>query len=165
MHGAPPNDFPKGDLGEFFSLHNRLTQGCGQVSEAAQSRYNELEARVRMWPRTPQNDPYYAAAFDLAAHLRQATDLGVVVGFNEFCSPTLDEALDRAALEGSDKIVVVTPMMTRGGGHSEKDIPKALQRARERHPGVDFIYAWPFEVSDIARFLSAQIRIFLEKDH
>jgi sirohydrochlorin ferrochelatase len=48
-------------------------------------------------------------------------------------------------------------MMTRGGEHSEKDIPAAIRRARERHSGIEAIYVWPFNVSQVAQFLATQI--------
>lgn len=163
MHGAPPNDFPRPELGEFFGLHHRLQQGGGPERAALQERYAELEARMRAWPRSAQNDPYHAAAHALAAQLRLAAGHEVIVAFNEFCSPTLDDALDQAAARGSKRIVVVTPMMTRGGGHSEEDIPAAVRRAQERHPDAQVLYAWPFEVEEIAQFLSVQMRRFLER--
>ncbi len=159
MHGAPPNDYPRQESGEFFNLHGRLGHGHRPNIGPIPSRYAELERKIREWPRTPQNDPYHAAALDLARHLQLASGFRVVVGFNEFCSPKLDEALDQAAT--SQRIVVITPMMTRGGGHSEQEIPEAIQRAKERHPDVQILYAWPFDVSEIAGFLSKQIRNFL----
>ncbi len=163
MHGAPPGDFPRQEMGEFFSLHSRLNHSAGPERAALERRYAELEAKMRAWPRTAQNDPYHAAALALAEALRFSTGREVVVGFNEFCGPTLDEALDRAMASAPEKVVVVTPMMTRGGEHSEKEIPAAVQRARKRHPGVSVVYAWPFEVSEIALFLASQIRRFVEK--
>ena len=163
MHGAPPNDFPRQEMAEYFDLRSRL----GRVSDAEharlQRRYAELEARVRAWPRTPENDPYHAAAYSLAVQLRQVSSCDVTVGFNEFCDPTLDEALDQAAAGAPAAIVVATPMMTRGGGHSEVEIPAAVRRAQDRHPGVSIVYAWPFEVHDIALFLWQQMRRFVEK--
>ena len=47
--------------------------------------------------------------------------------------------------------------MTRGGEHSESDIPAAVQRAQSRHPGLPIVYAWPFDTGAVARFLAAQI--------
>jgi len=158
MHGAPPKDFPKRDLGEFFGLHHRLQHGSDPDRAVLQDRYSELEARMRAWPRMEANDPYHAAALRLAEQLRLATGDEVVVGFNEFCGPTLDEALDEAAMWAGGRIAVVTPMMTRGGGHSEVDIPRSVQAARQRHPGIDIRYVWPLEVSDIAAFLAAQVQ-------
>jgi sirohydrochlorin cobaltochelatase len=111
---------------------------------------------MRSWPRTEKNDPFYGGSLELAEHLRRASGLEVIVGFNEFCSPSLSQALDRAA-EDAEKILVVTPMMTRGGEHSAVDIPEAIRAACEKHPGREFIYVWPFPTEDIARFLSEQI--------
>lgn len=160
MHGAPPNDFPRAESAEFFSLYSRLNHASGPDRAAMERRYAELEAKMRAWPRTEQNDPYWAAAQALAAEMGPAAQATVVVGFNEFCNPTLDDALDKAMTASPDRVVVVTPMMTRGGGHSEIDIPQAVGRAKERHPGVPIVYAWPFPVSSIAEFLATQIQKF-----
>ncbi len=155
MHGAPPRDFPEDELAEFFTLHARVGHG-GAGPESLSARIEELEARLRRWPRTGDNDPFYAGSIELAEQLRRASGLDVILGFNEFCSPSLTEALDRAA-RSAQKSLVVTPMMTRGGEHSAVDIPAAIQAARERHPGKEFVYVWPFPAQDIARFLAGQI--------
>ena len=84
------------------------------------------------------------------------------MGFNEFCAPTLDEALDAAASQGVERVVVVTPMMTRGGEHAEEDIPGAIEDARERHPATDLVYAWPFDTLEVANFLGEQVRRLIE---
>jgi sirohydrochlorin cobaltochelatase len=49
-------------------------------------------------------------------------------------------------------------MMTRGGEHAEVDIPAAIDRSRERHPGISIQYAWPFDTTEIADFLASQIQ-------
>src|SRR5512143_2434041 len=133
MHGVPPADFPRRELDEFFALHMRL-EHTAAASGPGYERYEELETRLKYWPRTEDNDPYHAASFELAGALGRAADCEVVVGFNEFCAPDLDEALDRAAATDAAAVFVVTPMMTHGGEHSERDIPAAISRARERHP-------------------------------
>ncbi len=157
MHGAPPGDFPRNEITELFGLHARLEHAAGPERAALEGRYNELDARVRAWPRNPTNDPFYAGSLELANHLQQASGLEVFLGFNEFCAPSLDDALDRAMEANAKKVYVVTPMMTRGGEHSEKDIPTAIRRACERHPGVEVVYVWPFDVSQVAQFLAGQI--------
>jgi sirohydrochlorin cobaltochelatase len=93
----------------------------------------------------------------MGEHLGQAAGRRVIVGFNEFCAPSLDEALEQAAGSGTSRIVVVTPMMTRGGEHAEADIPVAIRRAQQRHPEIAFVYAWPFEMEQVAQFLASQI--------
>jgi len=157
MHGAPPGDFPAVERVELFRLKTQLGPAAAGPTDAARVRYLALEAKMRAWPRTAENDPFYAASHALAEALRQASGCSVIVGFNEFCAPTVDEALDEAQATGADEVIAVTPMMTPGGAHAEHEIPAAVAAARVRHPGVVFRYAWPFDVADVARFLFAQI--------
>ncbi len=159
MHGVPPNDFPRRELDEFFGLHARFEHG-GADKGPVYERYVSLESKMREWPRTEDNDPYCAASHELARELSRVTGCEVIVGFNEFCGPGLDEALDRAASVRVKSVLVVTPMMTGGGEHSERDIPAAISRARERHPGRRIVYAWPFPVDEVAKFLAAQVAQF-----
>jgi len=86
--------------------------------------------------------------------------LDVSIGFNEFCEPSLEDALDSAASAGAKRVIVVTPMMTPGGEHSEEDIPEAISSAKRRFEGVEFIYAWPFSIEDVVAFLTSQISRF-----
>ena len=159
MHGVPPSDFPQPELHEFFGLHARFEHG-GADEGPVYGRYEELENKMRYWPRTEDNDPYYAASFELARALSSAVGCEVVVGFNEFCAPSLDEAISRAVATKASSVLVVTPMITGGGEHSERDIPVAVSRAQERYPGRRIVYAWPFPVADVAAFLAGQVRRF-----
>jgi sirohydrochlorin ferrochelatase len=161
MHGSPPLDFPRDELTEFMELYAGLEHSSGPAAAVRKTRYGELEAKMRAWPRTGQNDPFYSGSQELARHLRQESGLEVIVGFNEFCAPTLDEALDRAAARKAGKVIVATPMMTRGGEHSAVDIPEAIRRAQQKFPAQKIVYAWPFPMDDIARFLSSQVTRFL----
>ena len=160
MHGAPPKDFPRQEAVELFSLHARLEHAHGSDRSALEQRYHELEAKMRSWPRTPENDPFYAGSAALASQLSQETGYPVVLGFNEFCAPSIDEAFGQAMGPGTQRVFVVTAMMTRGGEHSEVEIPQAIQRARKRHPDIEIRYVWPFDVQQIAKFLASQIANF-----
>jgi len=165
MHGAPPKDFPGRETSEFFGLHARLEHASGPERDALERRHHELEAKMRAWPRTVENDPFHAGSQELAARLQEVVDRKVILGFNEFCVPGLDEALDQAAARGPARVLVVTPMMTRGGEHSEVDIPAAIRRAEARHPGLKVHYAWPFPVEAVARFLAAQLEQAVQDSH
>ena len=157
MHGVPPNNFPKREMAELFSLHARMEGAVGVERVMLERRRLELDTKMRAWPRTAQNDPFYAGSQELAAHLSEATGCEVIVGFNEFCAPSLDEALSQAIAREAEKVIVITPMMTRGGEHSEVDIPAAVQAAQAKHPEAQILYVWPFEISDVANFLAAHI--------
>jgi sirohydrochlorin cobaltochelatase len=160
MHGAPPRDFPRPELAEFMSLHGRLEASPVSHSPALESRYEELEQKMRAWPRTQQNDPFFASSQDIATQLMHDSGMEVFLGFNEFCAPGLDEAMETAAFSGADKIFVITPMMTRGGEHSEKDIAQAVKKAQEKYPDIRSIYAWPFETCEVSEFLAFHLKKF-----
>ena len=157
MHGAPPKDFPRREAGELFGLQARLEHAYGPERGALERRHAELEAKMRTWPRTPDNDPFHSGSRELARRLQDTAARDVILGFNEFCAPSLDEALDQAAARGPARVIVVTPMMTRGGDHSEIDIPAAIRRAAGRHPLVRVDYAWPFPAEAVAGFLADQV--------
>jgi sirohydrochlorin cobaltochelatase len=157
MHGAPPRDFPPTEMGEFHALHARIELGDPTLSDALRARAGQLEHEMRHWPRTAENDPFWAASQQIGRHLEEATGHRVVVGFNEFCAPDLDAALAGAAGDNPEAVVVTTPMLTRGGSHAEADIPAAIARARAAFPGVPFEYAWPYDTQDVARFLAERM--------
>lgn len=157
MHGTLPRDLPRELAREFFALRGRLEQASATERAAVQQHYAELDGRLRHWPRTADNDPYHAASQAMAAQLSRATGRDVIAGFNEFCAPSVDDAMDQAAARGAQRVVVVTPMLTRGGEHAEKEIAALVEAARLRHPGVDWVYAWPYPVEAVAQFLADQV--------
>lgn len=156
MHGEPPQDFPRDEFARFFSLHARLKFTEMRGAELEET-YALLDAKIRNWPRTAENDPFHASSQEMARQLSKVTGSEVIVGFNEFCAPTLGEALEEAVARKPEKIIVITPMMTPGGGHSEREIPAAIREAQDRHPDVPIRYAWPFNLSKVAQFLAEQI--------
>lgn len=158
-HGAPPRDFPRQEMAEFFTLHSQVEAGK-TLEPGALERYQYLENRMREWPRTEQNDPFYAASVALAAELERQTGIKAMVGFNEFCAPDISRAIDDAAGQGGDNITVVTPMLTRGGNHAEIEIAGIVKQAEKKHPGTRIVYAWPFETADTAGFLAKQVKRF-----
>lgn len=87
MHGMPPKDFPRRELGEYFSLHMQM-----------------------------ENSPR--------------------------------------------RIIILTPMITRGGDHAEEDIPAELETLRKTYPEIEFRYAWPFDPVEVTRFLAGQVKRF-----
>ncbi len=73
MHGAPPLDLPEPEAAELFALHARLERAAGPGRVSLERRYAELDARVRAWPRTADNDPFYAgSARFLAAQVQRS---------------------------------------------------------------------------------------------
>jgi sirohydrochlorin cobaltochelatase len=91
-------------------------------------RYDQLDAKMRAWPRTPENHPFHTSSIDIASNLQEVTHMEVILGFNEFCNPSLEQAFEQAIKSDPDKIIVITPMMTRGGERSEVNIPATIKR-------------------------------------
>ena len=158
MHGEPPNDFPRDEFASFFALHARLHYAGAKVDEDLHHRYAALDAKMRAWPRTAENDPFYAASQQMAKQLRETTGLEVVVGFNEFCGPTVEQAIEEAVARKARNIVVTTPMLTPGGIHAEIQIPAIVREAQRKHADISIRYAWPFDLSEVAKFLAKRIR-------
>jgi len=163
MHGQSPSDFPKAEKMEFFRLHSELNHLTGEKRIEAKKRHDEIELKMRKWPRTKENDLYYFASYELADAISQASGNKVIVGFNEFCAPDIDQAIDEAAKLLPERVCVITPMMTRGGGHSEHEIPAIVEKAQKRYPQFPIMYVWPFDSLEIGKFLASQVERFLEQ--
>jgi len=157
-HGGVPADFPKDQLGELKRLEaKRQESGSMQMS----AREAELDTKIRNWPRTKITDPYKWGLEDIINAFRN--ELGgnrLEIAYNEFCAPSLDDSIEKLVKEGFDSISIVTTMYTRGGYHSEVEIPQLVELARKRHSGIIINYAWPFGSDLIARFLNEQLKTF-----
>ena len=80
--------------------------------------------------------------------------------YNEFCYPDIEDAIDELSKENVTKIVLITTMITRGGSHSEKEIPEELSDISVKYPGIDIQYAWPYDMNVFASFLTTHIKKF-----
>lgn len=70
---------------------------------------------------------------------QQHPDWRIDVCFIEFADVLLDEGFDRAA-HGSRRVIVI-PLILNAAGHVKMELPAHLQKARQRHPQVEFILA------------------------
>lgn len=163
MHGIPPSDFPDDERNEFFGLSGRLRRAMGNELNTLLERQKHLEEKMRNWPRTMENDPFHAASLELAGHLSEVSGDEVIVAFNEFCAPDVRTALKQVIKNGAERIVVVSTMMTKGGGHAEVEIGECVQQEKKEHPEVEIIYAWPYESREVAKFINQHIIRFLER--
>ena len=64
-------------------------------------------------------------------------DWRIEVCFIEHAEVLLDEGLDRAAKDA--RKVIAIPFILNAAGHVKMELPHALEEARARHPGVEFI--------------------------
>jgi cobalt/nickel transport system ATP-binding protein len=74
----------------------------------------------------------------LAEAVRGLTaDLALDFGFIEMAEPLVDEAIDRLVAGGAQRVISI-PLVLLAAGHLKNDGPAALERARRRHPEVEF---------------------------
>jgi sirohydrochlorin cobaltochelatase len=156
-HGGIPKDCPQ----ELVTKLKRLEAQRRAAKLQPSPEEIELDRTIRRWPRTTATDPYRDGLEAVAAQLQSQLE-GVLFGiaFNEFCAPTLEEAIEELIQRGATQITVTTTMFTPGGSHSEIEIPEIIDHLRPRHPGVELRYAWPFDLKQIAGTLAEQIRRF-----
>ena len=154
-HGGVPTDLPRPLLTRLKTLEaQRLASGQAPSAEEL-----DLDRRIRHWPRTPQTDPYRDGLEALAAALRPLLqNASLAIAYNEFCTPTLEEAAEDLIAAGVTSITVVPSMLTPGGVHSEVEIPDTLDRLHLRYPEIVFQYAWPVDLGLVARMLADQLR-------
>lgn len=156
-HGGIPKDCPQ----DLVTKLKRLEAQRRAAKQSPSPEEIELDTKIRRWPRTAATDPYQSGLQAVAEQLRPQLG-GVLFGiaYNEFCAPTLEEAVEELIAQGVSHITVTTTMFTPGGSHSETEIPEILDRLRSNHPDVELCYAWPFDLQLIANTLAEQIRRF-----
>ncbi|MFF9587104.1 sirohydrochlorin chelatase [Streptomyces achromogenes] len=73
---------------------------------------------------------------------RRHPGLPVAGGFIELSPPPLGEAVVELVERGVRRFAAV-PLMLVSAGHAKGDIPAALAREKERHPGISYTYGRP----------------------
>ena len=156
-HGGLPSDMPSEMVEKFMRVHKGRIKAGGPITEHE----IELDTAIRKWGRTPENDPYKTGLESLASHMEPMLKGHILkTAYNEFCYPAIEDAVDELAAENVSKIIIVTTMITRGGSHSEKEIPEELHALRSKYPNIDIQYAWPFNMDSFALFLTTHIKEF-----
>lgn len=152
-HGGVPSDYPRHALTELKRLEGeRRRAGLPATPEEL-----ALDAKIRDWPRTATTDPYLAGFDALAQALRARVPYPVFTAYNEFCAPTIEQAVASARAAGVTELVVTTTMVTPGGSHAAVEIPEVLATCRDRYPTMSITYAWPFAPESVATFLACHV--------
>lgn len=151
-HGGVPTDCPP-----------ELVSAFKRAEAAAKGRPTpelvEADRKLRDWPRDGKNDLYQVGLEDVGRALQAALpDHKVYLAYNEFCAPSLEEAIESAVKDGAKTISIVTTMFTRGGMHSECEIPGIAMAEAKKHPGVTIRYSWPFDLPQVGAFLAHHVR-------
>jgi sirohydrochlorin cobaltochelatase len=154
-HGGSASDTPRALVSELKRLEGERQ---ARKEPTMSPREAELDKQVREWPRTPETDPYKYGVEAIAKALApKLSGRRLVVAYNEFCAPSVEDAIEGLVGEGCERIILVSTMFTRGGIHAEFEIPAIVAETRQKHPRVTVEYAWPYEAGFIADFLAAQL--------
>jgi len=155
-HGAPASDCPPYLVFKLKQLESRRRALGGEPSDEEQ----ELDAKIRNWPRTAENDPYRAGLEAVAEKLRPKLpdDSEIVTAYCEYCAPTLDGAVQDLVRRGFQRVVVVSSMLIPGGAHSDVDVPRTIEGVSWRFPDLDIEYAWPFDTESVADLLALHLK-------
>ncbi|MFJ2086002.1 uroporphyrinogen-III C-methyltransferase [Micromonospora chokoriensis] len=79
----------------------------------------------------------------LVERVRRRGDIGDVEGgFIELSRPPLTDAVGALVARGH-RALVALPLVLTGAGHGKGDIPAAMAREQERHPGLTYRYGRP----------------------
>ena len=156
-HGGIPTDCPDELIQKFMALHKKRTaQGLPATKMEL-----ELERTIRLWPRDAETDPYKAGLESLASHLANLlAGWTLKTAYNEFCAPSIREAVESLVNDDVKEIVLVTTMLTPGGSHSEKEIPEEVAKLQNQFKDVSIYYAWPFNLEKVAELLAAHVANF-----
>ncbi len=156
-HGGIPKGYPSDQVTKLKRLEaQRRAMGSPMSDEE-----RELDDKIRQWPRTPETDPYQAGLEALGAHMQPLLNgAQFAIAYNEFCGPTLEQAVDNLIQSGAEDITVVSTMFTPGGSHSEFEIPEEMEALRKANPQVTLTYAWPFDLGKVAHMLRDHIEQF-----
>ena len=159
-HGGIPKDYPSALVTKLKRLEvQRRATGTPMSEEEV-----ELDTKIRQWPRTAETDPYQAGLEKLGSHMQPLLNgAQFAIAYNEFCGPTLEQAVEQLIHSGVMDIIVVSTMFTPGGSHSEYEIPEEMAELRKKYPPVVLNYAWPFELGKVAEMLRDHIKQFQEQ--
>lgn len=156
-HGGIPKNYP----GELVTKLKRLEGQRRAAGLPMSAEELELDTKIRTWPRTPETDPYQAGLEALASEMKPLLNGALfAVAYNEFCGPTLQEAVENLIRQGAQSITVVSTMFTPGGSHSEFEIPEEIEELQHKHPGVTIQYAWPYNLTKVSQMLMEHIGQF-----
>jgi sirohydrochlorin cobaltochelatase len=159
-HGGLPDDIPSDIVEKFMRIHKGRVKSGSPITDQEL----ELDSTIRKWERTEKSDPYKFGLESLASHMKIFLDEYVIkTAYNEFCYPTIEEAVNQLVEEGVSDITLVTTMITRGGSHSELEIPEEIKELRSKHKSINIHYAWPFDIDAFALFLSTHVKNFTPK--
>jgi len=80
---------------------------------------------------------------EFVVQLKQQSDIPIVeYAFLEIAHPSIPEGIDICIEKGATKIIILLNFLN-AGKHVDEDIPRIVDEARGKHPGVTFTVTQP----------------------
>lgn len=126
-------DFPF----EFKEKHEEMFKFIKQMLEGVSQETRKITRE--------SNDPYSIDMQKIKDSIKSCGGLkNFEIGFMEFSSPTIEEAVEKIGNKGVRKIILVNaPGIFMRSSHSLIDIPKIVDKIQSDHPHLKLIYAQP----------------------
>lgn len=157
MPGVLPKDFPPHERHVLYRLRARMKYISVNKHPEDEDRLNELLRKARCWPRTAQNDPLHFSAQELASELSQVTGYRVILGFNQYDTPTLEEALVQAFAREAEKIVLINPLAANGVSLAKSESFISNQRIQNRCLEIQVDFSYSFSADKMVELLEEQL--------
>ena len=123
-------------IAEPFTYHPALSDLV--LKRAAEIPHEPRNSALLLMAHGTPLEAANASIFEVAEDARRKSAYRrVSVSFMELNTPSIADASDTLVVEGVGTIVAV-PYFLHLGEHVAKDLPAAIEQARERHPGVTF---------------------------
>ncbi|MBL4818364.1 MAG: CbiX/SirB N-terminal domain-containing protein [Deltaproteobacteria bacterium] len=150
-HGGIPKDYSPEKVSRLKMLESQRQRTATPMTEEERV----LDEEIRTWPRTLKNDPFCFGTQAIAKHLQpKLADTKLVVAYNEFCGPSIEQAVSELVGQKFTHITLLSTMLTPGGVHSEFEIPEIVEDLQKKYPQIELHYPWPFNLDKVAGFLA-----------
>lgn len=128
-HGLPPLDW----LEKNRELWERMERQEQRISE-----------ELADWPSSAENNPFAFEVEKLAERVKEIGGYEILeVGYSRFGGPSVAEAIEKAIVQGAERVIVVATLFAERDIDIETDIPETVTALQEHHPEVEIIYAGP----------------------
>ncbi len=129
QHGDFPFDFKEKNK-EMFNFIKQMLEGISQ--------------ETRKIKRTP-DDPYSVDMQKIKESIKRCGGINSLeIGYMEFSSPTIREAVEKLATEGIKKIALINaPGIFMRSSHSLLDVPSIIEGIQSDYPDLELVYVPP----------------------
>ncbi len=115
-----------------------------EPKKVGRSAVNDSSTILILFAHGSQAPQANAAVVNLASQVAARAGCPAIAAFLEIAEPDLPAAVNRAAVGGAKRVIIVPYFLTLGM-HVQRDLPEIIRRQQSLHPEVEFRIAQPLE--------------------